>query len=216
MERAFGIVVAIVAWASLILQFYLTVTGKGEATPGYDPTVGARIGNFFSYFTILSNILVALLATLTTLAPGSALGRFFARPTVAASVTLNIAVTGIIYFVILRHLYNPQGASAVANAGLHYLQPPLFFVYWLTVLRKGVLRLADVPSVLIFPLIYGAYSLIRGPFAEWYPYPFISVIELGYGRVFLNMVGMLIFFTILGALLVFIDRGLARRRLQSA
>jgi hypothetical protein len=216
MGRAFAGLVAIVAWASLILQFWLIVTGNNIPTPGYEPTLAASIVNFFSYFTILSNILSALLTTSAALAPQSAFGRFFARPIVATAVTLCMIVTGAIYTIILRSLWNPVGLQYVADAGLHFVMPPFIAVYWLAVVPKGTLRFADVPWMLIFPLAYGAYTLLRGPIAEWYPYPFVSVIDLGYGRVFVNIVGMLILFAVLGAILVLIDRWLGRMGYRSA
>jgi hypothetical protein len=216
MGRSFAGLIAIVAWASLILQFWLIVSGNNIPTPGYQPTLTASIVNFFSYFTILSNILSALLTTSAALAPRSGPGRFFARPVVATSVTLFMIVTGSIYTLILRYQWNPVGLQYVADAGLHYVMPPLIVLYWLTVVPKGALRLADVPSLLVFPLAYGAYTLLRGPIAAWYPYPFISVIELGYGRVFVNIVGMVFLFAVLGMILVIVDRVLGRAGFRSA
>jgi hypothetical protein len=32
---------------------------------------------------------------------------------------------------------------------------------------------------LIYPLAYCAYSLIRGPIVDWYPYPFLNPDEVG-------------------------------------
>ena len=41
-----------------------------------------------------------------------------------------------------------------------------------------------------FPLLYVVYSLIRGPFVNWYPYPFLDPRIGGYGRVFLYSIGI--------------------------
>lgn len=203
---------AIVAWASLILQFYVIVTGQGIVTPNYNPTLLTSIINFFSYFTILSNILAALLTTFAVLARGSDLGHFFARPVVTATVAMATVIVGIIYTTILRHLWEPQGLQLVADVGLHYMMPVLFTIYWLAVVPKGALRFGNVPVMLVYPVIYGVYTLVRGPFADWYPYPFISVKDLGYPQTFTNIAGMLVLFAAVGAVLVLIDRGLARVR----
>lgn len=219
MGRAFASLIAVVAWAALILQLYLMVSGKGIPVPGYDPLTITTVVNFFSYFTILSNISVALLTTSVAFAPDSAGGRFFARPVVAASVQLFIAVTGLIYFFILRKLWNPVGAQYAADAGLHYATPVLFTLYWLFFVPKGQLRMSNVPAMLIFPLAYGGYSLIRGaittavyPDAVWYPYPFIAVNEIGYPRTLLNIVGVTFVFAVVGSIIVVIDRTIGRSR----
>jgi len=210
MGRAFGLLVAVVGWASLILQLYLIVSGKGIQVPGYEPTLLTSIVNFFSYFTILSNILASLLATTAVLAPQSGLGRFFERPVVAATVAMAMIVTGLIYTVVLRHMWQPVGLQFVADSGLHYVMPPLFALYWLTVVPRDALRLANIPSMLIYPLVYVVYSLIRGPLADWYPYPFLSVKDLGWGQVIINMIGIAVLFAVIGAILVGLDRLLNR------
>lgn len=210
MSRAFGSLVAVIGWASLILQLYLIVSGKGIKVPDYEPTLLTSVVNFFSYFTILSNILASLLATTAVLAPQSAPGHFFARPVVAATAAMAMIVTGLIYTLVLRHLWQPVGLQFVADAGLHYAMPLLFALYWLTVVPRDALRLASIPSMLIYPLVYVAYSLIRGPLADWYPYPFLSVKDLGYGQVFINMIGIAVLFAVIAAILVGLDRALNR------
>jgi hypothetical protein len=223
MTRGFAAIVAVVAWASLILQFWLIASGNNIADPDYHPARLTSIVNFFSYFTILSNILCALAATFAALAPASPGGRFFARPEVATGIALYIGVTGLIYFFVLRHLWKPVGLQFVADAGLHYVMPPLFFLYWLVAVPKGTVRYGTVLPMLIFPLAYGAYALIRGaitaaidPSAVWYPYPFLSVTDLGYPRTLLNMLGVTILFAVLGTVLVAIDRALGARSAQLA
>lgn len=63
MGKAFRMAAGILGWAALILQYALVLTG----------TLGAssftRSINFFSYFTILTNILAVLALTLPWLAP---------------------------------------------------------------------------------------------------------------------------------------------------
>ncbi len=40
-----------------------------------------------------------------------------------------------------------------------------------------------VATWLIFPLVYVIYSLIRGPYVDWYPYPFLDPRAGGYDGV---------------------------------
>lgn len=212
MGRVYTAIVAILAWAALILQFHLIASAQGMVVPGYEPGIGARIGNFFSYFTILSNILVALLTTSAIFAAESAWGQFFAKPVVVAAVEVNIAVTGLIYVTVLRPLWHPQGLQYVADAGLHYATPILFTIYWLVLVPKGRLQFADIAAFLAFPIVYGTYTLARGAFVGWYPYPFVSVSDLGYPKTLTNMVEMAVFFAVVGLVLVVVDRVLGRIR----
>jgi hypothetical protein len=120
-------------------------------------------------------------------------------------------VTGLIYTVILRHLWQPVGLQYVADAGLHFVMPPLFALYWLAVVPRDSLTLRNVPAMLIYPLVYVAYSLVRGPIADWYPYPFLSVPDHGYGQVFINMIWIAVLFAVIAAILVGLDRALNRQ-----
>jgi hypothetical protein len=68
-------------WFGLLLQYFLMVQEQAGAD------FATRTVNFFSYFTILSNLLAALAMSAPTLAPASPLGRHFATP--AARTALN-------------------------------------------------------------------------------------------------------------------------------
>ncbi|HVV95477.1 MAG TPA: Pr6Pr family membrane protein [Hyphomicrobiales bacterium] len=193
--RPYCTVAAALAWFFLALQFFVGPSWQ---------SLGAA-WNFFSYFTILSNILSA--ATLTAVALGGSTA-WPARPKVATAVALYMTVTGLVYTFILAKLWNPQGWLFVADAGLHYVMPVVYDLFWLAFVAKGALTLGRVPAWLIFPLLYGIYSLVRGPFVAWYPYPFIDVSQLGYGRVAANMAILLIAFLVLGAVFVALDRAL--------
>ena len=61
---------------------------------------------------------------------------------------------------------------------------------------------------LVYPALYGAYTLIRGPVADWYPYPFIDVSVLGITRTLIHCIGLGVAFLALAYLL----RALARLR----
>ena len=55
-ERAFVVVGALMGWFAVGLQFYLVIVNRVESLP-------ETMIRFFSYFTILTNILVALYFT---------------------------------------------------------------------------------------------------------------------------------------------------------
>jgi hypothetical protein len=169
-------------------------------------TLGAdsftRSKNFFSYFTILTNILAALALTLPWLAPQSALGKFFARPTVRTAIAAYIIIVMSIVYFVLRHLTTFEGWNFVADLLLHYAMPVLFVIDWLFLVPKQTLKVSDTLGWLAFPVIYLVWTFIHGVFSGFYPYPFLNGAELGNARVLLNEAGLLAIFLVLGFILV--------------
>ncbi len=189
---------ALVGWAALALQLALSI---GLATTG-GRSVGWGVFMYLGFFTITTNILVAL--ALTSAASGARAGfwRFFRRPGVASAIAANIAVVGLVYFFVLRHIWAPQGLLWLCDVLLHYAMPTLFLVYWWLAVPARGLRWRGIPHWWIYPLGYLVYAMVRGAVAGVYPYPFIDVGSLGYGRTAVNAVGVLLGFSIVAALLV--------------
>jgi hypothetical protein len=56
-----------------------------------------------------------------------------------------------------------------------------------------------------FPLLFVCYTLLRGPFVHWYPYPFLNpTISGGYISVLLWVIGIITGSIFLALLLIFI------------
>ena len=200
--RAFTLLAALVAWAAVTLQLVLSLqlaVANGRGILG-----GVVV--YLSYFTILTNILVALTLSVPLAAPKGTLGRFFSRPGVATAVGTAITVVGLAYFFLLRRVWDPQGWNLVADAALHYAVPVLFLLYWYLAVPKSGLRFADIPKWLLYPLGYMVYVLLRGALTGLYPYYFIDVGVLGYGAAFLNALGVLVGFVVTAAALVLVAR----------
>ncbi|RST54569.1 hypothetical protein EJI01_11090 [Variovorax sp. MHTC-1] len=200
--RLFAAAAALIGWAALALQLALSI---GLATAG-GRTAGWGVFMYLGYFTILTNLLAALALTAAASAAQGTLQRFFRRPGVASAIGANIAVVGLVYFFVLRHIWNPEGLLWLADVLLHYLMPVLFLAYWWIAVPARGLRWRDLPHWWIYPLGYLAYALVRGAIAGVYPYPFIDAGALGYGRTALNAVAVLIGFSLVAALLVAIGR----------
>lgn len=196
-----------VALASVVLQYVILV----QVTLDTIGPVFATL-RFFSYFTVLSNLLVAFATGCALLESNSGFARFFRQAVVKGSIALYTGVTGMIYFLILRHLWQPQGAQWWADSGLHYATPVLYLAWWLSGVRHIGLRWAAIVSWLAFPLGYLLWVFLRGAWVQEYPYPFIDVGQLGWAAVIGNAAGILAVFVGLGAVLVVIDRLLARSR----
>ena len=131
-ETGFRIVAAALGWFAIITQYSLMAANAG-------PHLVERTINFFSYFTIVSNILVALAMTLPWLAPSTWAGRFFLLPAVRTAIVAYIIVVFVVYHTMLSRLYHPQGLRFACDIILHYVMPPLFVLDWALFVDKRVL-----------------------------------------------------------------------------
>lgn len=186
--------VAIIAWTALILQFYLILQTTG--TTGFSTL--KTVTNFFSYFTILSNLFVAVCLTTTLLSPTSGVGSFFSKVSVQTAIAVYIFIVGLVYNTVLRGITNPTGLDWIVDNLLHVVVPVLYVLYWLIFTPQKVLQWKNLAPWLIFPALYLGYSLLRGPVADWYPYPFLHAGNHGYGTVVVNAFFVLLAFVLVG------------------
>jgi hypothetical protein len=168
--------------------------------------------SFFSYFTVLTNTLVATVLTCEWTSRESAARRWFLQPWVSSAIVVSIAVVGLAYSLLLRHLWHPEGWQFLADELMHDIMPLLFLGYWWFCVPKGTLRLRHIALWLIYPLVYFVSVLWRGHVLAVYPYPFVDVDKLGYPQVFLNAGGLLVGFVVIAVSLTALDRQLGRRR----
>ncbi len=200
--RSWRILFAMIGWVGLIAQYALSL----EA--GTRSVFGSTVV-FFSYFTVLTNVLVALALTAPALFPDSRLGRWTASEGVRASVAMYIAVVGLIYHLLLDATWDPQGLLFYVNQVLHTVMPVAFVLDWLLFVPKGRLRWIDPVKWLAWPLLYGLWTVIHGQLIGWYPYWFIDIAALGWRSAAVNFAALLAFFLVLGLVVVAIDRGLS-------
>lgn len=197
-------VFALVGLVALGLQYALMI--------GTDPArIASLTLNFFSFFTILTNVLVMLAMLLPVIAGRTGAGRAMASPGVRAAVTMYAVVVGLVYHFLLHATWNPQGWAYVVNILLHYVMPGAMLIDWLTFVPRGQLTWRDPARWLLFPLAYGGWTLAHGLATDWWPYWFVDVSELGLGRTAAYFAGLLVFFLTVGLIVVTIDRALARR-----
>jgi hypothetical protein len=140
-------------------------------------------GDFFSYFTVEANTLtiVSLLVSgYAVVARRTSRGLDFFR----GAVTLYMTTT-ILIFIVLLSGYPASELTAVPwdNTVLHYIMPIVVIVDWLALPPSRAVPIKWALTWLAFPLAYLAYSLIRGPIAHWYPYPFMDPSTHGYAGV---------------------------------
>lgn len=201
-ENILNAVISLTTWFALVLQLYILVAN----TPGNGLTPKEAVGRFFIFFTILTNLLVAVSLSFLLLSPRSVAGRFFTKPSVITAVALYIFIVGVVYNIILRSVWHPTGLQKLVDELLHVAVPVLFLIYWFLFAPKSSLQWIHAFRWLIFPAVYLVYAMVRGGIEGFYPYPFLDANTLTFGRVFMNCVGLLFVFIICGLLFVAISK----------
>jgi hypothetical protein len=179
--------------------------------------LSSLVANFFSFFTIDSNVLsvVSFLVGAVLLIAGRREGVNWTL--FRACVTAYMATTGIVYNTLLRGVELPQGTTvAWSNEVLHVIAPILVVADWLLAPDRTRLEWKAIAWVVSFPLVWTVYTMIRGPlvFDEiakrdyWYPYPFLNpnTAPEGYVSVFFYMVLIAAVIGGVGALVIRVSR----------
>lgn len=204
--RLLALLGLVIGAGALLAQFPLTLSlsmTAGRTLPG-------SVIFFFSFFTILSNLLAIFCFAARVFTRCGHLA-FFRRPKVATGVALYMLVVAAIYIVILEGLWAPTGLMRVLDTLLHYVMPALFLVFWFIFVPKGANAYPDIPRFLAFPFLYGVYAMIRGALTGEYPYPILDAGRLGYPAALANMALILALFVILGLAFVAYDRWAGNR-----
>jgi len=198
-SKTLGAAIALLALAGLGLRYGLFLSQAWSS----GLSTWRATGNFLSYFTVLANLLVVL----AFLAPNS----FFRGAGARGGVTLYAAKLALVYELLLRRIWQPQGAEFVASFLLHDAVPLAVLAHWLLLREKGALRWSQPVAWLAFPLAYLGYVFLRGEFTGWWLYPFMDASALGYSRVCLTAAALLALLLVLGLAMVLWDRrGLQR------
>lgn len=210
MVRWWHLVTVLIAVASLGAQLVLVVRGTEVLVPEGEELASTpvRVANFFSYFTVQANILLAI-GAVTLAANPQRDGRIWRVVRIAGLV--GIAVTGVVYVTLLRPIVELDGLAAVTNVGFHYLTPLMGVVGWVLFGPWPRLDRRVLLWSLVWPVAWLGYTLVRGAIRDWYPYPFIDVIELGYPRTLLNAAGITVLLLGVGWLFLRGDRRLGDR-----
>jgi hypothetical protein len=190
------VAVAALIAAAVIAQLVSSLAGAREN--GRD--VATVVANFFSFFTILSNVSALVVLAIVGL-------RFFARgrtldadppalATVLAWVSTYMVVTGVVYNLLLRGLPLQPETVGWSNEVMHVWGPLFLLLDVLLGPCRRRLPWAAALSAAIFPIVWIAYTLVRAPLitnpttgaSSWYPYPFLDPATAGGGSVVVYIV----------------------------
>lgn len=168
-----------------------------------------RVVDSLSYFTNLSNLIVAIVLSLLARNPNRYGAMWHA---LRMDSLVMISITGLIYAIVLAPDAQVEGLDIIVNAIKHYIVPALTVFLWLLIGPRRQLTLASVFTALVIPILWAAYTLIRGQFISAYPYGFLNVIDHGLPAVLLNVTGVAALGIILGLIFWVIDRLLGLRQ----
>lgn len=205
-KKLYLFLIAVLGWFALSAQLYLIIENRATS-------ILETIIRYFGFFTILTNMLVAIFFTSILFKPASETGISFSSSKTLTAITVYITIVGIVYNLILRFLWKPQGLQFVVDELLHTVIPLLCIVFWIVYVPKSTLKWKDAFPWLIYPLVYILFILIRGSMSGYYPYPFIDVTDLGYNKVLVNSGMLALGFLIVS--FVFIAIGKMMNRLKS-
>jgi hypothetical protein len=165
-----------------------------------------RTANFFSAFTFEVNLLGAVVlvggAWLLWRAHGAE-PLWFTR--VRLCLLASIVIVGVVYNLLLRGAPTGPGEQLDwANTVVHVVAPIGIAVDWLIAPHWQRLPLRSAALVVIFPIGWLAYTLIRGTLVRdellgtpyYYPYGFLNPHGLGGWGPVLLMIGELLVFTV--------------------
>ncbi len=170
---------------------------RSTDSPAFHPA------NFFSYFTVQSNVIGAavLLAGAVTLLRGDGASRAWALARGATVVYLG--ATAVVYALLLRETAVQNAFQlAWADKVLHVAFPLAVVLDWLLVPPRSRPGRAAIGLWLGFPAAWLAYTLVRGSIVGFYPYPypFLDPAQHGTGAIALACLGVAGFMALLGAL----------------
>ncbi|HEY4854026.1 MAG TPA: Pr6Pr family membrane protein [Streptosporangiaceae bacterium] len=188
--------------AGVAISIYTAVQTPGRFHSGVE-----RAFNTFAFFTVQSNLIVGATTLLLAvkLDRSSTVFRTFRLIGLVA-----ITITGIVYHVALARLLDLEGWHQLGDQLVHTVVPVLAVVGWLMFGPRRLTSARIAWLSVLFPFCWIAFTLVRGAVIDWYPYPFIDVTKLGYGKVILNCfwISLLLFGLAAGA--TAIDQRLGR------
>lgn len=196
------IAVAIAAWSGVLLQlwlYFIMAHEKGK------PASAAWIA-FTGYFTIFTNLFIALICTLPSWGVKFRSLAWLDRLSVRGCAVTASLLVAIAYHFLLRELWAPQGMQWIADIILHYVVPGGALAHW-AIMRHPVVLPWTLPlRWCSYPFIFLGYAMVRGEILDSYPYPFIDVNAIGYPQAILNACALILGYSLLGFLVLWISR----------
>lgn len=210
---------AVLGLAAIIRQFSLAVGNAVAADTPWASHIPTVVANFFSYFTILSNLIAAIVLIIAAVwmlrTKGSAAPEPSWLATLLVCASTYMIVTGIVYNLLLRNIAIAGISDVWTNETLHVIIPLFLLADVLFAPRRRALPWSTMLTAAAFPILWAGYTLIRANFIigpahgnhYWYPYPFLDPnIQGGYGGVVGYIIGIAAAIIGVAALVIWMGR----------
>jgi hypothetical protein len=178
-------------------------------------TYTSEILRYWGYMTIWTNTLVTLIwaAAAFNIQKGWMVHlRLHSMRTAAAMYILFVGV--VYHWLLSTYMQFSTRLDWFNDFILHTIVPIFYVIYWLFLLPKTIIRPSAALQFMIYPLVYGVYTFIRGEMTGQYPYPFFDVLKIGYGSALLNGLGFMLFYGFIGSMLIALNNRWADREKQ--
>ena len=191
MVRLLWNVLRLVTAIAVVFAIIIQSSAVAGAVEGdFDPT------RYYAYFTIQSNLIGAVVFIWA-----------FRRRNAPPSRTLDLfrgaaaAYLTVTFFVVIFFLSEVDVGLQLpwVDVLLHKVFPVIVVLDWILFPPATLLRYTDALRWFIYPLVWLAFTLVRGAADGWYPYPFLDPANGGYGMVALMVVGITIGFLAISA-----------------
>ena len=200
-----------VLWVGVVLSTILSGTDYypvnttepglyGNNPVGMAGFLGREIDHF-SYFTVWSNILAAVIMTMLAINPDRSSSLF---RVLRLDALVMMIVTGIVYNVLLN-TGSHEGWDFWSNGIAHTWGPILTVLVFVIAGPRGWISTSAIFAALILPILWLGYALIRGSVIGAYPYDFLDVNANGMASVLAFVAQIIVFAIILGYLLMLVD-----------
>jgi hypothetical protein len=143
-----------------------------------------RPAEYFSYFSIQGTMICAVVLAVTGVRALQGLSETKVLTLTRLSTTVYVVVISVVYNALLR-----GGAGDVRDAGYHWpvlpneiihvWGPIVMFLDWLLVAGFASIRLRASFWVVVYPIAWLAFSVIRGNVDGWWAYWFLDPTDKG-------------------------------------
>jgi len=170
---------------------------------------------YFSYFTIQSSFIAGAVLIVGGVSALSSAEDSVRYTLARMSIVTYAVVTALVYNVLLRGIpYSGFHPSPWPGELMHVWIPIFILLDWLFSPGRPRLRWTGLRIVIVYPLAWLAYTLIRGAITGWYPYPFLEP-STGWLSVATYVVGIAAFIVGLASLAIAYSQWRGRRTTQA-
>jgi cobalamin synthase len=185
----------------IALSAELTVHIAGHVASG--GTVLGALLSFVSYYTVGSNILLAVVYA-AHLSRSRAL-RILRDARVRTMAAAMITLVMLVYLFILSRVESPQGLGKISVILAHYVSPPIYLAWWAATSHRDNIGIRDLPYMVAPSIAYMAYVLLLGHLTGTYPYAMLDADRISTWGMVVHGMGLLL--ALLAACALFIALG---------